>query len=177
MLRVPPKVHAALRQAAAERNTSLNDYCLARLTAPTTNAEIPGAADAVRRAAELAGAALVGVVVFGSWSRGTASDRSDVDLLIVVDPTFPLTRDAYRDWDKLPVVIDGRPAEPHLVRFPPPATRMAGLWAEVAIDGIVLFDRGLAVSRRLAEIRRAIAERRLERRTTHGQGYWFERES
>ena len=52
-----------------------------------------------------------------------------------------------------------------------------GFWPEIALDGIVLFERDVAVSRRLVAIRRAIADGRLVRRTAHGQPYWTTKEA
>jgi hypothetical protein len=46
------------------------------------------------------------------------------------------------------------------------------VWGEVAVDGVVLYERGLDVSADLARIRREIAAGRLVRRTAHGQPYW-----
>jgi hypothetical protein len=48
------------------------------------------------------------------------------------------------------------------------------MWAEVAIDGIVLFERGLRLTEHLVRVRRDIAAGRLVRRMVHGQPYWTE---
>ena len=40
----------------------------------------------------------------------------------------------------------------------------SGLWAEAAIDGLVLFDRGGQMSAALTRVRRVV----------HGQPYWAE---
>jgi hypothetical protein len=71
-------------------------------------------------------------------------------------------------------VIDGRPVESHIVRLPPSEAAITAVWAEVAIDGIVLFERGLQVSSHLAHVRRAIVAGRMARRVVHGQPYWHE---
>lgn len=60
------------------------------------------------------------------------------------------------------------------VTLPPAGRRVLGVWAEAAIDGVVLFERSLEVSRRLAGVRREIADGRIRRRTVHGQPYWVE---
>jgi predicted nucleotidyltransferase len=129
----------------------------------------------VERAADVVGPSLVGVVAFGSWARGQAADTSDIDLLVVVDPSFELTRSVYRRWDEQPpLAVDGRPVESHIVRLPVSPSRVTGVWAEVAIDGIVLFERGLRLSSYLADVRRAIVAGRMARRVVHGQPYWHE---
>jgi predicted nucleotidyltransferase len=175
VLRIDPGLHAALRRAAAEAGLSLNDYCARRLASPGADAaSLPGAAAAVARAGGLFGADLVGVAAFGSWARGEATSGSDVDVLVVLEATVPLTRQLYREWDGGPVDWSGRPIEPHFLHLPTPDRTGAGIWAEVALDGIVLFERGLRLSRCLAGVRGDIAAGRLVRRLVHGQPYWTE---
>jgi hypothetical protein len=118
------------------------------------------------------GGALAGVVAFGSWARQELHDLSDVDLLVVVDEGFDLTRDLYVSWDAAPVVVGGRRVEPHFVHLPQPAAPAVGLWAEAAVDGIVLFARDLELTGVLAAIRRQLVEGRVRRKTAHGQPYW-----
>ena len=123
------------------------------------------------RAAAVAGDALVGVIVYGSWARGRAGAGSDVDVLIVLDVTRPLTRVLYREWDARPVTWDGRPVDPHFVHLPAggPAS---GVWGEAAVDGVILFESNLRLSAVLAQVRRDIVAGRLVRRLAHGQPYW-----
>ncbi len=173
VLRLDPGLHAALKAAARERGVSLNDYCARRLAAPPGLDAPDDATRAVAHATRLFGGALLGIVVFGSWARGDAAADSDVDLLVVLDEGRPLTRDLYRHWDETPASWGGRPVEPHFVHLPQ-AGRVSGVWAEAALDGIVVFDRGYTVSRRLAGIRHDIVARRLVRRLVHGQPYWTE---
>lgn len=175
VLRLPPGLHAALRRAAQEAGSSLNDYCTRRLAAPGGNpTALRGASMVVERAAALLGERLIGVVTFGSWARGEAADTSDVDVLIVVEAGVPLARALYRAWDETPVTWEGRPVEPHFVHQPSPEGRVGSIWGEVAIDGVVLFERGVLVSDRLARVRRDILTGRLVRRIVHGQPYWAE---
>jgi hypothetical protein len=42
------------------------------------------------------------------------------------------------------------------------------------MDGIVLFDRSLDLSRHLCRVRHAIGDGRLVRKTSHGQAYWID---
>ena len=119
------------------------------------------------------GKACRGVVLFGSWVRGEAGPSSDVDALIVLDSTSALTRALYHPWDESPVQWGALSVEPHLVQLPGPAAP-GTVWAEAAIDGLVLFERDLRISRQLAGVRRSIAEGKLVRRTLHGQPYWAE---
>jgi len=172
VLRLPPALHAALQGAAREAGLSLNEYCTRRLAAPgATLAVDADAAALVSRAAEVAGEALIGVALYGSWARGDATPTSDVDTLIVVDTTLALTRTLYRTWDEAPVRWQGRTVDPHFVHLPRGAFN-AGVWGEVAIDGIVLFERDSRLSAHLATVRGAMAEGRIVRRLAHGQPYW-----
>lgn len=173
LLRIDPRLHAALRAAAEEAGLSLNEYCARKLASPGGKVVGP-AGEAVRRAVALVGEALLGVVAFGSWARDELAATSDVDLLIVVQETVRVTRDMYRPWDRSPLDWEGHPVEPHFVQLPEAGGRVSGLWAEAALDGLVLFERGFVVSRRLVDIRRRIAEGRLQRRRSHGHPYWVE---
>jgi len=174
VLRIDSGLHAALKVAAEAADMSLNEHCARKLAAPGANLGSPAATAVVERAATLLGGGLVGVVVFGSWARDELAEGSDVDLLLVVEDGVTLTRELYRRWDESPVRWEERRVEPHFVHLPAGNDRVAGLWAEVAVDGIVLFERGLAVSRRLVALRRDIAAGRVVRRTVHGQPYWVE---
>jgi len=154
---------------------SLNDYCARKLTAPIGNINgLRGGTAAVERAAALLGSGLVGVVAYGSWARGEAADSSDVDVLVVVDTGVALSRALYRAWDERPVTWEGRPVEVHFTHMPAFDERVGGVWAEAAIDGIVLFERGVDVSSRLVAVRHEILAGRLVRRVVHGQPYWAE---
>src|SRR5262245_19222057 len=45
--------------------------------------------------------AVVGCLLFGSAARGRATDRSDVDLLVVLHPGQSIERSLYDRWDAL----------------------------------------------------------------------------
>jgi predicted nucleotidyltransferase len=168
-------MHATLRRAAQDAGLSLNDYCARKLALPAGNPTAFGGATAVvERAAELFAGNLIAVIAYGSWARGEALSTSDVDVLVVVEASAPITRELYRKWDATPLAWDGRPVEPHFVHLRGGEERTSGLWAEAAIDGIVLFERGTQVSARLAQARRDIVAGRLVRRVVHGQPYWAE---
>ena len=172
VLRLPPALHGALQAAAGASGLSLNEFCVRRLAAggPALAADEHAAA-IVTAAAALVGDALAAVVVYGSWARGEAAAGSDVDVLIVVEPRTALTRALYRKWDAAPVTWQGRVIDPHFVH--PPGDRVTGgVWGEVAVDGVVIFERDWRLSAALARIRRDIAAGRLVRRFVHGQPYW-----
>ncbi len=174
VLRIAPALHDALRVAARDAGISLNDYCARKLAAPTDCLVQAGAGEAVSHAVSLFGADCVGLAVFGSWARGDATPGSDVDLLVVVESRVPVTRDLYRRWDTAPVQWEARVVEPHFVHLPEPGAVAGGVWAEVAMDGIVLFEHRWRLSRHLTSVRADIVSGRLVRRMVHGQPYWAE---
>jgi len=173
VLRIDPGLHAALRAGAEAAGLSLNEHCARKLAAPGWNVGARGG-DVVERSAALFGGELVGVLVFGSWARGELTERSDVDVLVIVGKGIRLSRGLYREWDALPLEWDTRRVEAHFVHLPERGARLTALWAEAAVDGVVLYDRGLEVSRRLVELRDRIASGELIRRRVHGQPYWVE---
>jgi HicB family/Nucleotidyltransferase domain len=174
VLRLSPELHATLRHEAAATGVSLNELCVDKLARPAgTASELEPARTIVPRCAAVLGEDLMGVVAFGSWARGEAVTTSDIDVLVVVAATRDVTRELYRRWDEQPLAWDSHPVEPHFVHAPQ-AQHVGTLWAESAVDGIVLFERGLEVSRQLANVRREIVEGRLVRRVVHGQPYWAE---
>jgi predicted nucleotidyltransferase len=171
LLRVPPRLHATLQEAARVAGLSLNEYCVRRLASPGSGLALEeGAGTLVSRAADIAGPALIGVILYGSWMRGDATAASDVDALIVVDPNLTLSRELYRAWDAAPVTWGMAVVDPHFAHLP--GDDPSGLWGEVALDGVVLFERGLQVSSLLVRVRSDIAAGRLIRRVAHGQPYW-----
>lgn len=174
VLRIDPALHAALRGDAAALGLSLNELCARKLAQPFgKSAEDEALKGVVGRCRELFEHALVGVIVHGSWARGEGQDDSDVDVLVVVQESVSLDRALYRQWDSAgPLAIEGHPVEVHFVRLVSGKEAVTPLWAEVATDGIVIFERGRTVSRLLSSIRRVIASGRLVRRVIHGQPYW-----
>lgn len=174
ILRMPPALHAALHDAARGSGLSLNAYCVRQLTAfgvgVVSNDEVTAL---VSRARTIVGDALSAVVLHGSRARGDAAPCSDVDAVIVVDSRLALSRELYRAWDAQPITWRGLRVDPHFVHLGRKGV-YSGLWAELAVDGIVLFERDWKLSAYLARIRRAIASGRLVRHVVHGQPYWTE---
>lgn len=175
VLRMPPALHAALDGAAQAGGLSLNTYCVRHLA--TAGLGIVGDKDVtslVGHAHAVVGDALSGIVLHGSWIREEATPSSDVDALIVVDSGVVLRRALYRAWDAEPIVTwRSRRLDPHFVH-PPEDGEISGLWAEVALDGMVLLDRDWKLAAHLARIRHAIAAGRVVRRVVHGHPYWKE---
>jgi predicted nucleotidyltransferase len=121
------------------------------------------------------GADLVGLVLFGSAARNEATAESDVDVLLVLAPGIRLTRGLYREWDLLSdgFDADGKRISPQFVTLPEDVRATGGLWYEVALEGIVLWERDLSVSSLLRRIRETMARGELRRRMIHGSPYWI----
>lgn len=172
VVRIDPRLHARLRDAARRGGVSLNEHCAEKLALP--DGPKGPAGDVVKRAVSLFGGELVGLLAFGSWARDELADGSDVDVLVVLEPAVAITRDLYRAWDSEPMRWDSRQIEAHFLHLPERGARISGVWAEAAVDGVVLFDRDLSLARRLVEIRRRIVAGEIIRRRVHGQPYWVE---
>jgi predicted nucleotidyltransferase len=124
------------------------------------------------RAAAVTNDRVVGLISHGSAARGEASTSSDVDVLVIVEGGVPLTRDAYRRWDAEGADANDSNIDAHFVHLPEDPRSAGGVWCEAAIDGVVLADSRGLVARALRDVRRAISEGRLVRKTAHGQPYW-----
>jgi HEPN domain-containing protein len=174
LLRLDPALHARLRADAEALGLSLNEYCSRVLAAPGSGGVLP-AGEVVQRAGVRFGDRLKGVIVYGSWARDRLADTSDIDLLLVLSPDVPISRSLYRQWDDEPLVWEGREVEVHFAHLPSVDEPVSGLWAEMALDGIVLYDPGLEVTRLLGGIRRRVAAGEVRRRVLHGEGDYVRR--
>lgn len=172
VLRIDPVLHGVLRDDATAAGLSLNDWCGRTLAAPGAGG-VDAALGVVLSLRSRLGSDLVGVVVYGSFARGALATGSDVDLLVVLRADVPITRSLYRDWEGALPAWNGREIDLHFVHLPTPTDQVPGSWAEAAVCGIMLYDRDLAVSRRLIGIRERIAAGALVRRMSQGQPYWI----
>ena len=173
VLRLDPTLHASLREAARAAGTSLNRYCAGKLASPAPVLD-PEAAAIVHRARAILGDSLLGVVAFGSWTRGDESSSSDLDILLVAGERVRISRDLYREWDAEPGLSwHGHPVSPHFVQLRPDSEPVSGFWAEVALDGLVVFDPEWVVSRQLVALRRRISAGEIEQRVAGGRAYWI----
>ncbi|MBU0491725.1 MAG: nucleotidyltransferase domain-containing protein [Chloroflexi bacterium] len=115
---------------------------------------------------------LVAVVLFGSRARGEADVASDWDLLVIAhhlpDKTF---QRHVRLKELLPDAWRGRIAI--LARTPAEfEAHLTGLFLDIALDGIVLYDTDEYVAARLARLRRLVAEQGLRRERTQRDLVW-----
>jgi len=171
VLRIDPKLHTCLQKWANSKKVSLNQYCLERLLAGV-GAEHPSfqsmLIDAFFQATQIHGNDLEGIILFGSWARGEQREGSDIDLLVVLKRGLSIKRELYRKWDE----SSGLLVEPSIVALPDFKQTVTGLWAEVSIDGIILFERTDEIRHYLFRVRQAIANGLLRRERSHGQNYW-----
>jgi hypothetical protein len=174
ILRVPPALHTQLKADARRAGCSLNEHCTRILESGGSGSRMDNAfaRDLVERAKHILGDSLAGVIVYGSWVRGEAADTSDIDVMVIADRGATITRSLLAKWDASPLDFDGHPVEAHFISLPESTGAISGLWAELAVDGVVVFERGFEVSRLLARARSEIAAGRLQRRRSHGQNYW-----
>lgn len=171
VLRLAPSLHAQLTQSARKAGLSLNEHCTRSLVRAEALPESP-VTEVVAAAIEQLGPGLVGAAIFGSYARGEAGSSSDVDVLFVVSDEVEVTRSLYDPWDVREFTIDGHRVEPHFARMRVEADRISGFWAEIAVDGVVVYDPELALARELIRIRRAILGGLMVRRTAGGHSWW-----
>jgi hypothetical protein len=170
LVRLPAALHAELKRRAEVTGRTLNQVCVDALSQPAAQAT-PWQPILDSRL----GSHLDGIVLFGSRARGDARASSDTDLLLVLSAGVALTRDLYVAWDKLAAVHPGvlpRQVSPHFSCWPQTPAAAGSLWLEVALDGVVLWERDFAVSRFLASVRRYLLAGGASRKTTYGVPYW-----
>lgn len=179
VLRISPRIHERIRTEARRRGLSLNEYCarLLERSVQGPHGEHWGVWDAVVDTIRQAfGDAIRGIVLFGSTARNEATEESDIDLLIVLADGAAPDRSMYDQWDAQagPALRDlvARPITPHFVRLPREVLDAGGLWYEVAVDGVLLWEEDGAVSDFLRAVRAAMAEGRIRRKAVHGHPYW-----
>jgi hypothetical protein len=171
LLRLPADLHRRLVADARQAGLSLNEYCVRRL-AETSAGLAVDAAPMLAHARRVVGPGVIGAMLHGSSARGETRDTSDVDLLLVVDRSVALSRALYAAWDDNPPQLAERPLDVHFVHCPADGRAPGALWCEAALEGVILADRDGTIAQTLRDVRRAIAEGRVVRRSAHGQPYW-----
>ncbi len=181
LVRLPSRLRDDLKALAASRETTLNAVCresLENALAPPP-ASSPAVSPAIAALGPILSSALEpdldAVILFGSQARGQVRPGSDTDLLLCLARGTKLTRELYHRWDAIarshPREISDR-ISPHFALLPSSPEQAGALWFEVAIDGIVLWDRRLAVSRFLVHLRRHLLSDRAVRKSSYGIPYW-----
>ena len=174
-----------LKVAAGHDHISLNEYCKRALddfvrprakearhpSHELHSSDIDGEVFRWRSAAcHAVEGSIEGLVLFGSVARGNPREESDIDLLIVVPESVRLRRKLYVAWDNFS--LDSR-VNPHFVQLPPSRSIAGSLWFEIALDGIVLYEDDLTISKFLGSIRHDIVDGVIQRKEAHGHAYWI----
>ena len=187
ILRIPSSLHQQLKQDARSADMSLNKLCRGLLSRRVGNPSAEKAPismalgfggshqtemlrDISAQVLETLGDNIEGLVLFGSCARGRQTANSDIDLLVVLNSSMTFDRDVYSRWQ--PRKFNGREVAPLFVQIPGEGERIGGLWFEVALDGIVLYDKDLELSRFLSHVRNLVADGQVRRMVTHGHPYW-----
>lgn len=184
VVRIDPSLHRRLKAAAQKREISLNRLCAQLLgqsmsqagangrfgTQASIAVNAPLNADLIGKLRKEFGDAMYGVVLFGSVARGQALDNSDLDLLIVLAPGQSICRALYTRWE---TAISADPhVSPQFVSLPRSPSAAGGLWFEVALEGIVLWETRFVVSNFLRQVREQIAAGQIRRQSVDGHPYW-----
>lgn len=174
ILRIPPALHRRLQQLARVRGLSLNETCRSLLEEATGAGEkLFPHQDVLSRAEPwLREMGIIGVVLFGSQARGTASTESDTDLLLVLPPDTEPRREMYRAWDERSGFSPSLRVEPHFASLPDEG-KAGSLWLEVALEGRLLWASDASVASRLAQLRDRVARGDVQRHYSHGHPYWI----
>ena len=129
---------------------------------------------AVAKLAAALGEALLGVVLYGSYARGEASEWSDVDLLVIArelpEGWYERNIHLHQILKQIPDAPDfsilGKTPEEFEQHFP-------SLYLDLGLDGVVLFDRNDYTASKLARVREIIKQAGLVRqRLSKGTMFW-----
>jgi predicted nucleotidyltransferase len=182
LIRIPEKQHEALKEHAAGSRRSLNSVCVLALEAelarelsptPVQRKRDPGAPVPLDSILAEFEPDLVGIVLFGSMARGSAGEHSDIDLMLILHARCHLNRDLYYRWDSFAKRAGvSQRLSPHFCRLTDSEENAGSLWFEVAIEGVVLWEREWTVSRLLARLRHYMLENDVRRRLSYGVPYW-----
>ncbi len=175
-LRIEPELGSALRTQAEQGECSLNEWCSEILRRSVNRGGFEFYEDDTlvhvkNSAKNIFSDSLKSIILFGSYARGDHTSESDIDILLVLDKKVKITRKLYSQFDEVSSFSDK--VSIHFVTVPDIADSLSGLWCEIALEGIVLFDRDLYVSRLLIVLRKRIMEGEYESKFSHGHRYWI----
>lgn len=182
VLRIPPALHQQLAQQASGMGASLNHYCRSLIesglqTRTTQPQWDPWIAPIIPILTAHIGRELIAIVVFGSQVRGETHTHSDLDLLIVLTETRPIARSLYRWWDTAIPQGETPDINPHFVHCPTSPQTASGLWFEVALNHVIVYQRGGRITQCLQSLRAHVASGACERIWSHGHPYWVKKDA
>lgn len=155
-------------------NTSINEFCVSLLNKSLKYQRSQKGGELgmiVDIAQSIFPDEIEGVVLFGSQARGDNTNESDIDILIVLKNSIIITKDVYLKWDQLSKNLSEE-VSVHFVNLPQNLYSLSGLWCEVSLEGIILFDDELNVSKFLVRLRDEIFNGSYKSAYSHGHRYW-----
>ena len=175
VLRVGSDMHKKLLSYAERKNLSLNAACIDLLSQglyPTaSHSDLPfGLSWLISKDCPVS-RHILGIIIYGSWARGESVESSDIDVLLVLEPSIRIERSLYSSIGNQDN-IDER-VSLMFTSLPEGKKDFGSLWFEVSLDGILIFDKNKVVASKLAEVRQCITSGSVIRKVSHGQGYWI----
>ncbi|MBN1656690.1 MAG: toxin-antitoxin system HicB family antitoxin [Deltaproteobacteria bacterium] len=177
VLRVGPELHQRLSRGADRFGVSLNAYCVRKLQEGSLSDRYSEAGldrEFLERVLRGLPQLPMALLLFGSFARGDHGAGSDIDLLIVLETGIRPTREMYRTLEKsVDFSSFSYPVNPALVSLPESARSAGSLWLEVALDGVLIWEKDSRVSDFIRDVRRQIASGEVRRAFAYGQPYWI----
>ncbi len=183
VLRVPEEMHMQLNKLANDTLRSLNATCIdlierqLKFDSKVNEAETPFTSIVINHYKET----MLGLIVFGSYTREETTKSSDIDVLVVLDDKVNITRSLYKDWE---VNLESKVRDLFTMEVSPHFANLSSnnklynninpgsLWLEIAFEGKILWEKKDVVSKMIRKIRLLIAEGIYQRRISHGHPYW-----
>lgn len=173
VLRLPASLHLRLKNLAITQRKSLNQVCTGILESgslsPFDSFDFSPAFWATVAKVKLD---VKGVLLYGSYARGDNFDDSDIALMVVVSSDQKIDRKFYRKWDEAADMLSEYSLDVHFSHLPESQTKVKGIWAELATEGLVLWEHNFQVSRYLIAVRKLITTGTLKKKKVHGHSYW-----
>ena len=185
VLRISEKLHFALRKHSEKQGTSLNSLCTDILTSSLTSSSAASFSYSkslpspfLEKLIETWKDKLCGIILFGSVARKEETEKSDIDLLLILKESIELNRHLYREWDHFYEPLKHslhlfKEISPQFVTLPKDPFQVGSLWYDVALQGQVLWYSNEDIFLALQKIREAIADGKIKRCFSHGHPYWI----
>ncbi len=186
VLRIPNELHSVLYKRSQELGVSLNSLCCKILSSSTSFSTAP--IDSISHSSLISSSFLQSIIefwreklcailLFGSVAKAAHTPSSDVDLLLVLKNHVEPTRELYREWDVFyeksrKEFSHTQEISPQFVQCPHNVFDAGGLWYEVAIQGVLLWQSDESVFHFLQNVREIIACGKIIRHFSHGHPYW-----
>ncbi len=129
------------------------------------------------------GSRLISLAVYGSVARGTATEESDIDLLVIASPLPDGRIPRIREFDAVEKALEpdlekasaaGFPAilSP-IFKTPQEANRLGSIFLDMTLERVILYDRDEYLKALLDDLARRLAEKRAVRRKQGDFTYWI----